>query len=195
MNTLAELYDEITRSTAQRFPGKEEGLVFGSGSAGGCRMLLLGEAPGEQEVLQKRPFSGKAGKNLDEFLELAGINRNDIYISNTVKLRPCEYGKTGRLHNRPPSREELDFFIPYLLKEIGLIDPPFIVTLGNTPMMALLGKEIGISACHGTWRETQDHRPVYCLYHPAAVIYRRELKEVYRQDVRALGLWLKEHTR
>ena len=95
---LKRLYDEY----AQQFAGNE--FVFGCG----CiepRLLLIGEAPGREEVKLSRPFSGAAGKNLDEFLELAGIKREDIYITNAIKYRLSkENPKTGRLSNRPAAR-------------------------------------------------------------------------------------------
>ena len=81
-------------------PGRENALVFGEGPQN-PKLMLIGEAPGEQESLQGRPFVGKAGKNLDHFLELAGLAREEIYISNVVKSRPTKTGSTGRLSNRP----------------------------------------------------------------------------------------------
>ena len=131
--TLEALYEKLRLETALRFPGQEDALVFSCGEAEGCQAVLIGEAPGEQEVKMKRPFSGQAGKNLDEFLLLSGIEREKLFITNTVKLRPTETGPTGRLRNRAPSREELDFFIPFLKEELRLAAPPLCVTLGNTP--------------------------------------------------------------
>ena len=87
-------------------PGRESALVFGEGPQN-PKLMLIGEAPGEQESLQGRPFVGKAGKNLDHFLELAGLAREEIYISNVVKIRPTKTGSTGRLSNRPPTKEEI----------------------------------------------------------------------------------------
>ena len=187
---LSSLYERVRRETALRFPGQEDGLVFSCGQAEGCTAVLIGEAPGEQEVKMKRPFSGKAGKNLDEFLHLSGIEREKLFITNTVKLRPSEAGPTGRVRNRAPNRQELDLFIPFLLEELKLVSPPLCVTLGNTPLKALLGSDKSISSCHGQLFKTEDGLPVYCLYHPAAVIYRRELKAVYEQDVRRLGAYI-----
>ena len=92
-------------------PGRESALVFGEGPQN-PKLMLIGEAPGEQESLQGRPFVGKAGKNLDHFLELAGLAREEIYISNVVKIRPTKTGSTGRLSNRPPTKEEIAFFRP-----------------------------------------------------------------------------------
>ena len=188
---LQSLYNEISEMAARRFPGSGEHLVLGDGPDESPKVLLLGEAPGAHEVEQGRPFVGQAGKNLNEFLTLASLERSDLFITNTVKLRPCKTGASGRLSNRAPSREELEAFIPYLLREIDLVNPAVTVTLGNTPLHALCGKEINIGACHGQLLTGPGGRKIWCLYHPAAVIYRRELKAVYEEDVRALGEYLR----
>ncbi|MBO5329763.1 MAG: uracil-DNA glycosylase, partial [Anaerotignum sp.] len=93
-------------------------IVFGEGAENPA-LMMIGEAPGGDEEKQGRPFVGKAGKNLSAFLEVVGLKREEIYISNVVKLRPTkESPKTGKAVNRPPSAEEIAFFLPYLLEEI-----------------------------------------------------------------------------
>ena len=92
-------------------------------------IMLIGEAPGEQESLQGRPFVGKAGKNLDGFLQVLELNREDIYISNVVKVRPTKVSPRGSVSNRPPNPEELALFTPFLMEEILLVQPEMIVTL------------------------------------------------------------------
>ena len=87
--------EALRRLIAGVMPGRENALVFGEGPQN-PRLMLIGEAPGEQESLQGRPFVGKAGKNLDHFLELAGLERSEIYITNVVKYRPTKTGATGR---------------------------------------------------------------------------------------------------
>ena len=96
MEDMKKYQQELRDFIAGVFPGKEQALVFGEGPREPV-LMLIGEAPGEQETLLGRPFVGKAGKNLDRFLELAGLERGEIYISNTVKLRPTKTGKTGRI--------------------------------------------------------------------------------------------------
>ena len=86
--------------------GAQEPLVFGDGPCDGPVLMLIGEAPGEQEALEGRPFVGKAGKNLDGFLKAVGLRRGEIYVTNVVKLRPTRQSAAGRVVNRPPSREE-----------------------------------------------------------------------------------------
>ena len=166
-------------------PGRENALVFGEGPQN-PKLMLIGEAPGEQESLMGRPFVGKAGKNLDHFLELAGLAREEIYISNVVKIRPTKTGSTGRLSNRPPTKEEIAFFRPWLMAEIARVNPGVIATLGNVPLRALTGDKSTIGDMHGAWHTAVNGLPLFALYHPAAIIYRRELLSVYEQDVCSL---------
>ncbi len=168
------------------WPGEDKILVFGEGKSDHPSIMLIGEAPGEQETLKRRPFVGKAGKNLDEFLTLMGIAREAIYVSNVVKIRPTSVGKTGRVRNRAPSKEEIALFLPFLLKEIALVAPQALVTLGNVPLKALMGPKATVGELHGRWHKATNGLPLFALYHPAAIIYRRELREVYEHDVLAL---------
>ena len=178
---------ELRAFIADVMPGRESALVFGEGPAT-PRLMLIGEAPGEQETMLGRPFVGKAGKNLDRFLELAGLVREEIYISNAVKLRPTKTGKTGRVSNRPPTRDEVALFRPWLLREIGEIRPRVVATLGNVPLQALTGPRATIGEMHGRMREVEGlGAPLFALYHPASLIYNRTLEPVYECDVRALA--------
>ena len=129
---------------------KENIIVFGEGAENPA-LMMIGEAPGGDEEKQGRPFVGKAGKNLSAFLEVVGLKREEIYISNVVKLRPTkESPKTGKAVNRPPSAEEIAFFLPYLLEEIKVISPKVVVTLGNVPLKAVTGeKKAVIGDYHG----------------------------------------------
>ena len=173
-------------------PGMEHALVFGEGPMR-PKLMLIGEAPGEQESLQGRPFVGKAGKNLDRFLELAGLAREEIYISNAVKFRPTKIGKTGRISNRPPTKEEIALFRPWLIREIGLVAPAMIATLGNVPLHAVTGAKLTIGEVHGRVIPAgETGLPLFALYHPASLIYNRSLESVYEQDVRDLAVKLRE---
>lgn len=178
---------ELRRFIADVMPGKESALVFGEGPAQ-PKLMLIGEAPGEQESLQGRPFVGKAGKNLDHFLELAQLKREEIYISNVVKIRPTKVGKTGRISNRPPTRDEVALFRPWLMREIAQIRPEMIATLGNVPLQALTASRLTIGEVHGHIIDAgESGLPLFALYHPASLIYNRSLTEVYECDVRALA--------
>ena len=154
--------------------------------------MLVGEAPGEQETLQRRPFVGKAGKNLDEFLELAGIDRGELYVSNTVKFRPTKISNAGRVVNRAPTREEVKLFLPWLRREIALVAPEVVVTLGNVPLKALFGPRAVIGDVHGQFQDAEGAR-LYPMYHPASLIYNPALRSVYAEDIQRLAGWLREH--
>ena len=172
--------NEVLKS---RFPAEK--LVFGDGSVA-AKVVLIGEAPGEKEVEQGKPFVGKAGKNLDEFLSISGIDRGQLYVTNAVKLRPCKEGKSGRMVNRAPTKEEIETFRPFLLQEIALISPAVVVTLGNTPLFAVTGEKLSIGDCHGkmlTWNGIS----LFPMYHPASVIYNRSLRDIYIEDTKRLG--------
>ena len=189
----------VTRFFSTLWPAEAKPLVFGEGCAEHPPLMLIGEAPGEQEALQGRPFVGKAGKNLDGFLQAVGLARESIYISNTVKIRPTRVSTKGSLANRPPNREELLLFTPFLYEEILLVQPQVIVTLGNVALRALLGAQASIGELHGqVTRASVTHEretsvfPLFPLYHPASIIYNRSLAPVYQEDLKALKDWL-EH--
>lgn len=168
-------------------------LVFGEGPEEKPVLMLIGEAPGEQEALMGRPFVGKAGKNLDAFLQAVGLKREEIYISNVVKVRPSKISAAGRVVNRPPTREEKALFTPWLMKEIAIVRPDAIVTLGNVALQAFVDDVIG--SRHGEWsqaviqppREEAFTLPLFALYHPASVIYNQSLKAVYEEDLQQLA--------
>ncbi len=168
------------------WPGEDKILVFGEGKTDHPDIMLIGEAPGEQETLKRRPFVGKAGKNLDTFLALMGMEREALYVSNVVKIRPTVTGESGRVRNRAPSREEIALFLPWLMREIEEVAPRALVTLGNVPLRALMGGNATIGALHGQWHQAKNGLPLFALYHPAAIIYRRELTQVYESDVLSL---------
>ncbi|MCI5772787.1 MAG: uracil-DNA glycosylase [Clostridiales bacterium] len=186
MSELEKLNQEMKRFFAPLWPGEDKPLVFGEGNGEAPALMLVGEAPGEQESISGRPFVGKAGKNLDAFLHLAGLERAAIYVTNVVKVRPCEKGPTGRIRNRAPNPEEKALFTPFLMREVSLVRPGMIVTLGNVPLQAFLGKGAMVGACHGQARLAPCGVQVFSLYHPASIIYRPKLREVYVQDVLTL---------
>lgn len=176
---------EMTDFFDKLYPTEHKLLVFGEGGLQ-ARVMLIGEAPGEQETMQGRPFVGRAGKNLDEFLALSGLERRTLYITNTVKFRPVKHSKSGGVVNRPPTREEVELFVSWLQREIELVNPEWIVTLGNVALRALMGRSAAIGAFHG--REFPlEGRKLFALYHPASILYNPAIKAVYREDVIRLG--------
>jgi len=184
---MEQYKQELRAFMADRMPDKQDVLIFGEGPKR-PKLMLIGEAPGEQETLQGRPFVGKAGKNLDRFLELAQLERSEIYISNAVKYRPTKTGKTGRISNRPPTKDEVALFRPWLIREIEEVAPQIVATLGNVPLGAVTGKRITIGEVHGRMIPAGDTGlQLFALYHPASLIYNRSLESVYEQDVRLLA--------
>lgn len=190
MRAMEKLRAELSRLIDQLYEGENKVLVYGEGSVG-ARVMLIGEAPGEQEALKRRPFVGKAGKNLDEFLELAKLNRSELYVTNTVKFRPTRVSNAGRIVNRAPTQEEIALFYPFLLREIELVKPEYVVTLGNVPLQTLTDRKTVIGAVHGQTIEKHGFT-LYPMYHPASLIYNPSLREVYRADVLRLSEMLEE---
>jgi len=178
---ISELNQEIKLASEREFANRK--VVFGEGKINGD-IMLIGEAPGGEEDKQGRPFVGSAGKNLNQFLNVLGLKREDIYISNVVKIRPFKLSpKTGKPINRPPDSDELNLFIPYLKKEIDIINPKIIVTLGNTALRAVLDdKSASIGDYHGKISHSNNLN-IFALYHPASIIYNQSLKEVYNEDL------------
>lgn len=146
-------------------------LVFGDGNPE-ADIVLIGEAPGKNEDLQGLPFVGASGKFLNEMLEMIGLERKDIYITNIVKYRPP--------NNRDPLPDEKAAFLPYLVEQLKIIDPKVIVTLGRHSMDVLL-PGLKISQAHGKPLKVKGH--VYLpLFHPAAALYNGALRQTLIDD-------------
>ena len=173
----------------QRLAREKGELVLGSGDLG-AQIMFIGEAPGREEVQAGRPFVGKAGKNLDSFLEATGLAREELYLTNVVKFRPVRISPKGTVANRPPTQEEIALCIPYLEAEIGQVNPQLILTLGNVALQAMLGKEAKIGRYHGRAAQTADGRTVFALYHPASIIYNPKLRQTYAEDLAQLRAYL-----
>lgn len=146
-------------------------LVFGTGNPN-ADLVFIGEAPGKNEDQKGEPFVGAAGKFLNEMLAMIGLNREDIYITNIVKYRPP--------NNRDPLPEEKKAFLPYLEKQLEIIAPRLIVTLGRHSMDVLL-PGLKISQVHGVPK--RYHGQVYLpLFHPAAALYNGGLRQTLIDD-------------
>ena len=169
---------------------REKGeLVLGFGDPG-AQVMLIGEAPGREEVQAGRPFVGKAGKNLDSFLEATGLAREELYLTNVVKFRPVRISPKGTVSNRPPSQEEITLCTPYLETEIAQVSPQLILTLGNVALQAMLGREAKIGQYHGKTAVTAGGRIIFALYHPASIIYNPKLRQTYAEDLARLRAYL-----
>ncbi len=189
--TLKALNEEMLRFFEELYAPERRALVLGDGRADAA-VMLVGEAPGEQEALLQRPFVGRAGRSLDELLELTGLKRPELYITNAVKFRPVK--PTARGHaNRPPTREEIELFRPWLLRELKLVSPRVVASLGNVPLLALTGKRLSIGETHGRPMELPSlGYTLFPLYHPASVLYNPSLRETHREDIRRFGDFCRE---
>lgn len=150
-------------------------LVMGDGNID-ADIVLIGEAPGKNEDEQGLPFVGAAGKFLNEMLESAGMQRSDVYITNIVKYRPP--------NNRDPDPEEKKAFWPYLVRQLDVIRPKIVVTLGRHSMEYFLPDK-KISVIHGQPKRTTfgDTKLVIVpLYHPAAALYNGSMRETLIED-------------
>ena len=155
-------------------------VVFGSGSPT-AELMFVGEAPGFHEDKQGVPFVGAAGKLLGKLLEGIGLSREDVYIANVLKCRPPG--------NRDPQPEENQACEGHLFRQIELIQPKLVATLGNFATKLLSGRPAGITQVHG--REQQVVRggnPVtlYPIFHPAAALYTPRMLQVLEEDFRRI---------
>jgi DNA polymerase len=144
--------------------------------------MLVGEAPGASEDAQGRPFVGRAGKLLDELLAEAGLERDDVYITNVVKARPPG--------NRDPRADEVAHHMPWLERELELVDPRLVVPLGRHALRHF-ARDAKISEVHGELLE-RGGRPLFPMYHPAAALRARGLRETLFEDARALPAALEQ---
>jgi uracil-DNA glycosylase len=135
-------------------------IVFGVGSPD-ARLLFVGEAPGEEEDRQGEPFVGAAGKRLNRWIARIGLRREDVYITNIVKCRPPG--------NRVPLPDEAAACLPFLRRQIRVIRPEVICTLGATAVNYLLNVNERITKVRGRWREYEEF-PVLPTYHPAFIL-------------------------
>jgi len=181
--------NDLYKEYKSEFEGEE--IVLGEGNLD-AKLLLIGEAPGKDEVRLSRPFVGMAGKNLDEFLDIIGIERESIYITNAIKYRLSKVNpKTGRVVNRPATQEDIKKNREFLIREIAIIMPEYIATLGNVPLKAVTNRnDITIGEVHGnimTINLQGREYNLYPLYHPASTIYNRSLKDEYIKDIKKLS--------
>jgi len=177
---LVELFREVRKCERCPLHKTRTQAVFGAGNAN-ADLMFVGEAPGAQEDLQGIPFVGRAGKLLDELLAENGLARDDVFIANVLKSRPPG--------NRDPQPDEIAACEPYLLRQVELIEPTVICTLGNFSTKLLTGSPTGISRVHGV---PQIHQlgqrtvQIFPIYHPAAGLRTPSVKEQLREDFRKL---------
>lgn len=138
-------------------------------------VMMIGEAPGANEVEEGEPFVGRAGERMNDILHDIDVDRDEIYITNLVKIRPPD--------NRDPKSDEIEAWAPLLEEEIQNIDPEIIITLGNFPSKHILDTSKGISQIHGRVF-TREGRKIMPVYHPAATLYDRSKGPELERDLR-----------
>ncbi len=180
---MRRLFGRVSKASEGSSAFNDKPLVFSTGPVPSA-LMIVGEAPGRNEVAEGKPFVGKAGAFLVAILEeVFGCGRESIYITNVVKLWP--HLKTKRLKTRPPTPEERALFIPYLLEEIELVDPLVIIAVGKTAFSAVAPDRVFTP---GLWVKGVCGRDIMPVYHPAYILRRqRSLDDMTRDLKAALG--------
>jgi uracil-DNA glycosylase len=177
---LAAYAAETSACTKCRLSEGRTQVVFGSGNPD-ADLMFVGEAPGFHEDQQGIPFVGQAGKLLEKLLASIGLARSDVYIANVLKCRPPG--------NRDPQPDEIEACESHLFRQISLIEPKIVATLGNFATKLLSGKPTGITRVHGQEQWTTlggSHVMLYPLYHPAAALYTPAMLKTLEEDFRRI---------
>ena len=174
-------------------PGHE--LVWGEGSLG-ARIAIVGEAPGDKEEKLGQPFVGPAGRLLDKELEMVGIDRKDIWITNVVKCRPTRATGSG-LVNRPPTAKEVHEWMGLLREELEIVRPEIIVCAGAVAANALIHKDFQITKEHGQWFSSIPGQQAIATFHPAYILRQQgegwnKAINAFRGDMRAVAVAVTE---
>lgn len=175
--SLEKLEEEVLQCRKCPLAATRHHVIFGEGNPH-APILLIGEAPGRDEDLIGRPFVGRSGQLLDRILAACGFNRQThVYISNIIKCRPPG--------NRVPAPGERAACIPFLKRQIELIQPSMLVLLGSTALKSLLGPEQRITRTRGTWMEWNGQL-VIPVYHPSALLRNPALKRDTWEDFKKI---------
>jgi uracil-DNA glycosylase family 4 len=180
MEALSAFADQVSACTRCRLAQGRTQVVFGVGNSD-ADLMFVGEAPGFHEDRQGVPFVGQAGKLLDNLLAGIGLERSEVYIANVLKCRPPG--------NRDPQPDEIESCEPHLFRQIELIQPRVVATLGNFATKLLSGKPTGITRVHGQEQEVTlggNRVLLYPLYHPAAALYTPAMLKVLQEDFRRI---------
>lgn len=176
-NTLEELEELCQAADILKTDLKDTQLVFGVGNPD-ADLMLIGEAPGAEEDRQGEPFVGKAGQLLNDILAAINFKRKDVYIANILKHRPP--------NNRNPKPAERKRSLPFLLRQIDLVDPKLILSLGKVSAQTLLKKNTSLSKMRGQFHPFRDKYELLATYHPAALLRHPKWKRPTWKDVQKL---------
>ncbi|MEN6370850.1 MAG: uracil-DNA glycosylase [Armatimonadota bacterium] len=184
---MADLKERAMRISPEVCDPGHHKLVWGEGSLV-AEVAFVGEAPGDKEEAEGRPFVGQAGKLLDRELKQLGINRNDLWITNAVKCRPVKES-AGILVNRTPTAKEIKNWLGPLMEELEIIHPHIIVCLGAVAAKALINKSFALTKERGLWFDGPFDSRIIATFHPAYIL--RQVgdnwdiaMEMFRQDLR-----------
>lgn len=201
-NTTAEKISSLKQQAANWPAIKSLGslrqtMVFSTGNPD-ADIMLLGEAPGFDEERLSEPFAGKAGQKLDGILTAMGLDRKDTYISNIVKFRPSMPNQTT--NNRKPTAEELAACMPFIHREVEIVQPKVIIALGGTAAQVLLGSEDSVGGMRGSFHQFAGI-PLRVTYHPSYILHneatseKRKLWEDMLSVMELLGMGISEKQR
>jgi uracil-DNA glycosylase len=208
MFRIPESIAQLGKDRIEGFP--VEGFIYGEGPRN-PELMLIGEAPGEFELVDGIPFIGRAGKELMKSLATIGLTREDVYITSAVRSRPYRWGRkrerdgtlTERKYNRPPTQKEILAHAPVLDYELLTVKPKLIVTLGNVGLQRLLGRDSKVTELHGQLLErpvqylkelddtkfnwTSETYTIVPTFHPASIFYRPSHRPSLEADWLEIG--------
>ena len=173
-NRLEQLRAQVERCVKCRLAKSRTHVVFGEGNPS-TRLVFVGEAPGQNEDLQGRPFVGAAGNLLTQLIEQMGLSRSDVFICNVIKCRPP--------NNRDPQPDEVEACEDYLVQQLDILEPRVICTLGRHAAQTLLRTSTPISRLRGN-RYWYHHIPLIPTYHPASLLYHPANRQTVQNDLK-----------
>jgi uracil-DNA glycosylase len=181
-STLKEVRTDLGECKRCKLHRTRRTLVFGEGNEK-ATLMLVGEGPGYEEDIQGKPFVGKAGQLLTKILQSIHIEREQVYIANIVKCRPPQ--------NRNPEPDEISACLPFILRQIQVIQPKIICALGTVATQSLLQTQGKITALRGKCFDLTGIRMIP-TYHPAFLLRNPERKKDVWEDMKRIAAWLKE---
>ncbi len=179
-DTLERVCSDLGDCTRCKLHRHRNKIVFGAGNPH-AELMFVGEGPGHDEDLKGLPFVGRAGQLLTQMIEAMGLSRSDVYIANVVKCRPPE--------NRLPEKDEVSTCMPFLLRQVGAIQPKVIVCLGSCAAQALLSTNKAISRFRGEWFDFRGSR-LMATYHPAYLLRNPHAKPEVWSDLKKVMAYL-----
>ena len=190
-----------------------EGFLMGKGNLN-AQVMFVGEAPGRQEVIENKPFIGKAGKVMDQYFDWLNLSRDDVYITSAIRSRPYKSLKPGQHKpisqrgNRTPNQSEILAHAPLLDAQIEDVAPKIIVTLGGVALRRLTGMKERLIDIHGTaftshllklhslddnhYVETEQTYTIFPAFHPASIFYNQKLEAAIKNDMEKLKHLIEE---